>query len=226
MCGRFFRHDVTWADYASALDLVIPDGVEPPEATYNAAPMSHQPVFRQAGPDRPRQCALEPMLWSLIPSWWNKPLKEKTFSSFNAKAETAAEKPVFRGAFRYRRCLVPVSGFYEWTGERGRKQPFAIALRNRRWFCLAGLWDRAMIDGSEIDSFTILTTTPNDVVAGLHTRMPVIVSQQDYGRWLDPSSGPVGDLFEPFPAADMHAWPVDSAVGNVRNNHPDLIAEG
>ncbi len=225
MCGRFFRHDVTWADYAGALDLVIPENVDPPEATYNGAPMSHQPVFRLAGQGQGARCELVPMLWSLIPSWWHKPLSEKKFSSFNAQCETAAEKPVFRGAFRYRRCLLPVSGFYEWTGEKGRKIPFAIALRNRRWFCLAGLWDRAMIDGSEIESFTVLTTTPNDVVAGLHTRMPVILAQENYGRWLDPQSGPVDDLFEPFPAADMHAWPVDQAVGNVRNNHPGLIGE-
>jgi len=81
-----------------------------------------------------------------------------------------------------------------------------------------------MIDGSEIDSFTILTTTPNDVMAGLHTRMPVIVAPENYARWLDIEEKP-GDLFEPFPAADMHAWPVGKAVGNVRNNHPDLIEE-
>ncbi len=225
MCGRFFRHDISWADYAGALDLIIPDKVDPPEATYNAPPMSHQPVFRLAERNPDGRCELAPMLWSLIPSWWKKPLQEKTFSSFNAKCETAAEKPVFRGAFRYRRCLVPVSGFYEWTGPKGSKLPFAIALRNRRWFCLAGLWDRAMIDGSEIDSFTILTTIPNDVVAGLHTRMPVIIAPDQYARWLDPQSGPVGDLFEPFPAADMHAWPVSPDVGNVRNNRPDLIEE-
>ncbi|MEL6285494.1 MAG: SOS response-associated peptidase, partial [Pseudomonadota bacterium] len=129
------------------------------------------------------------------------------------------------GAFRYRRCLVPMSGFYEWTGEKGAKIPFAIALKNRRWFCMAGLWDQAMIDGSHIESFTILTTTPNDVMAGLHTRMPVILDPSQYARWLDPGSGPVEDLFEPCPAEDMHAWPIGPAVGNVRNNSPDLIAE-
>ncbi len=225
MCGRFFRHEVSWAEYRASLDLIVPDDVEPPEATYNGAPMSWQPVIRQAQRAGDGRTELAPMLWSLIPSWWHKPLSEKKFTSFNAQCETAAEKPVFRGAFRYRRCLVPVSGFYEWTGEKGRKIPFAIALRNRRLFCLAGLWDRAMIDGSEIDSFTILTTTPNDLMAGLHTRMPVILAPENYGRWLDPQGGPVDDLFEPFPAADMHAWPVGPAVGNVRNNSPDLIAE-
>jgi len=221
MCGRFFRHGVTWEDYRAMLNLIPPDGVEPPEPTYNAAPMSLQPVIRRG--EVPGTTELAPMIWSLIPSWWTKPLKEKRFTSFNAKCETVAEKPVFRGAFKYRRCLVPVSGFYEWTGAKGSKIPFAISLRNRRWFCMAGFWDEAMIDGSHIESFTVLTTTPNDVMAGLHTRMPVILDPSQYARWLDPKSGPVEDLFEPFPAADMHAWPVGAAVGNVRNNAPSLI---
>mgnify|MGYP003645571519 CR=1 FL=1 len=223
MCGRFFRHGVTWAEYRGALALVPPDGVEPPEPTYNAAPTTHQPIFRL---DEMGQIVCEPAMWGLVPSWWKKPLKEKTFSSFNAQSETIAEKPVFRGAFRHHRCLVPVSGYYEWTGAKGRKTPFAIGLRNRRWFCLAGLWDAAIIDGSDLHSFTILTTTPNNATAGLHHRMPVILKPEDYDRWLHPESGPVGDLFEPFPAEDVHAWPIGPDVGNVRNNHPGLIEEG
>ena len=223
MCGRFFRHGVTWAEYRAALDLIPPEDVDPPEPTYNAAPMSLQPVIRRA--DQADHLIMAPKIWSLIPFWWNKPLSEKKFTSFNAKAETAAEKPVFRGAFKYRRCIVPLSGFYEWTGQKGSKIPFAIALRNRRWFCMAGLWDRSMIDGSEIESFTVLTTTPNDLMAGIHTRMPVILKPEDYSRWLDPESGPVDDLFEPFATEDMHAWVVGRDVGNVRNNHPGLIEE-
>lgn len=227
MCGRFFRHGVSWEEYRGALDLIPPESTDAPEPTYNAAPMSLQPIIRHAPEDQRNSGALEmaPALWSLIPSWWKKPLKEKSFSSFNAKAETVHEKPVFRGAFRHHRCLVPLSGFYEWTGPRGAKTPFAIGLRNRRWFCLAGLWDRAMIDGSEVDSFTVLTTTPNDLMAGIHTRMPVILRPEHYGRWLDPQSGPVDDLFEPFVTDDMHAWVVGPDVGNVRNNHPGLIEE-
>jgi len=223
MCGRFFRHGVSWEEYRAALDLIPPDDVDPPEPTYNAAPMSLQPVIR--GADKTEHYEMVPMVWSLIPSWWKKPLSEKKFTSFNAKCETLAEKPVFRGAFKYRRCLVPVSGFYEWTGAKGSKTPFAISLRNRRWFCLAGLWDRAMIDGSEIESFTVITTTPNDLMAGIHTRMPVILKPEDYARWLDPQSGPVQDLFEPFATEDMYAWVVGPNVGNVRNNHPGLIEE-
>ena len=221
MCGRFFRHGVAWEEYRDALALIPPANVLPPEATYNAAPTSVQPVIRIADDNQTR--IMDPMHWGLVPSWWTKPLKEKTFPTFNARAETAAEKPVFRGAFRHKRCLVPVSGFYEWTGRAGAKTPFAIGLRNRRWFCFAGLWDAAMIDGSELITFTVLTTTPNDLMAGLHTRMPVILRPQDYDRWLDPMSGRVDDLFEPFATDDMHAWPVHQDVGNVRNNHAGLI---
>lgn len=223
MCGRFFRREVSWEEYHDTLSLIPPVGVAPPEPTFNAAPMSVQPVVRT----HPVQGHIEmaPCHWGLVPSWWTKPLSEKKFSTFNAKAETAAEKPVFRGAFRHKRCLVPVSGFYEWTGAKGRKTPFAIGLRNRRWFCFAGLWDSAIINGSEIETFTVLTTEPNDLMAGLHHRMPVILRPQDYGRWLDTQSGDVSDLFEPFETEAMHAWPVGSEVGNVRNNYAGLAEE-
>lgn len=222
MCGRFFRHGASWADYRTWLNLVPPPGTEPPAPAYNAAPGSYQPIIRQT---RDGTAELAPALWGLVPSWWNKPLKEKTFATFNAKAETIAEKPVFRGAFRHHRCLVPASGYYEWAGRKGAKTPFAIGLRNRRHFCFAGLYDVAHIDGSELHSFTILTTTPNDATAGLHDRMPVILHTGDYGRWLDTDNRRFDDLFMPFPSADMHAWPIGPDVGNVRNNYSGLIEE-
>ncbi len=223
MCGRFFRHGVTWEEYRDALGLLVPHGVDPPEPTYNAAPTTLQPVLRRHPVSGQRE--LVAMRWGLVPSWWRKPLTEMRFSTINAQSETAHEKPVFRGAFRHRRCLVPVSGYYEWSVAGRQKRPFAFALRNCRWFCLAGLWDTALIDGSEVDSFTILTTRPNDFTAGLHDRMPVIISPPDYAVWLDPDSGDPARLFEPYPSEDMTAWPVSPAVGNVRNNHPDLLAE-
>lgn len=224
MCGRYYLHDVTWAEYRARLAIIEPDNVAPPEAKYNIAPMSIAPIIR------PREhhqegYELAPAMWSLVPGWWRKPLSEKKFSTFNARSETVDTSNTFRGAFRHHRCLIPMSGFYEWTGPKGSKTPFAISLRNRRWFCCAGLWDRAMVDGSELDTFTILTTTPNDVMAGLHTRMPVIIHSDDYERWLHDDYRQVGDLMRPFPAADMHAWPVSPAVGNVRNQGKELIEE-
>jgi putative SOS response-associated peptidase YedK len=191
MCGRFFRHGVTWAEYHAALSLIPPAGVEPPEPAYNIAPTQSVPIIRLTPEGEPQAAGtvqMAPAMWGLVPSWWHQPLKEKKFSTFNARAEGLQESNTFRGSFRHRRCLVPASGFYEWTGPKGSKTPFAIGLRNRRWFCFAGLWDRAMIDGSELDSFTIITTKPNDLMAGLHTRMPVILDAQDYRRWLTAST--------------------------------------
>jgi putative SOS response-associated peptidase YedK len=223
MCGRFFRHGVTWEEYHDALGLVPPDGVDPPEPTYNAAPTTLQPVFRLAR-DKIHTEVL-PARWGLIPSWWTKPIQQIKFTSINAQSETVNEKPVFRGAFRHRRCLVPVSGYYEWSVQGRAKTPFAFGLKNRRWFCLAGLWDTALIDGSEIDSFTILTTRPNEFTAGIHDRMPVILAPEDYALWLDPARGDPSRLFAPYPSDPMQTWIVGPAVGNVRNNYPGLIDE-
>lgn len=223
MTYRFYRHDISWEEYKSVLPLHPPAAVYPPEATYNAAPNSLQPVLRLSR--RGGHVNMAPCIWGLIPSWWTKPLAEKTFQTFNAHAETVAEKPVFRGAFRHKRCLVPVSGFYQWTGPQGARTPFAVTLRGQRWFCLAGLWDTAFIDGSEIQSFTIITTTPNDLMSGLHTRMPVIINPADYLRWLDPGAGAVSRFWEPFPSDDMKAWPINDAVGNVHNDTPSLLDE-
>ncbi len=228
MCGRFYRVDLSWEDFSSAFDLWRPEGVDPPEGAYNIAPWQYAPIIRHApeGEDAPRG-ALQMVLafWGLVPSWWKKPLSEKKFSTFNARVETAASAPTFRGAFRHHHCLVPASGFYEWTGEKGHKQPHAISLRNRKWFCFAGLWDRAMIDGSEVDSFTILTVPANEMMRELHSRMPVILSPGDYGAWLDLENRRADDLLKPLDSEDMQSWPVSKAVGNVRAQGVDLIKE-
>lgn len=225
MCGRFFRHDVTWEEYWTGLRLIVPEAVQPPEAAYNIAPTQIVPIIRRPAEDETgSDCDLvmEPARWGLVPSWWNKPLKDIKWGTFNARSETAAEKPFFRGAYRHGRCLVPMSGFYEWhrLGPK-EKQPYAIGLGNVRWFCCAGLWSRAMIDGSEFDTFTILTTAANDLMSDLHHRMPVILSPVDYAIWLDPAVD-ANALFKPFPSGSMQAWKVDPAVGNVRNQGRQL----
>lgn len=166
-----------------------------------------------------------PAMWSLVPSWWKKPLSEKKFSTFNARAETINEAATFKGSFRHHRCIIPMSGYYEWSGPKGDKTPFAITVRNRRWFACAGLWNRAMIDGSEIDTFTLITTEPNDATAGIHTRMPVILDPMDYQAWMRADYRDVFDLMRPCPAEIIDAWPVRPEVGNVRNQGPQLIEE-
>lgn len=224
MIGRFWRREIDWETYQSRFpDLRAPQQVDAPEADYNAAPRGVHPVLRW---ERQRGfMELAPCLWGLVPSWWTKPLKDRKFSGISVPAGEAEERRVYRGAFRHWRCLIPVSGWYIWTGEGRATTPFAVGRRDGDWFCLAGVWDTALIDGSSIESFAVLTTPPNDVVAGITTHMPMIIGKDQYYRWLNPRSGPVDDLFEPWATEDLKAWPVGSEVGNVRSNHVGLVAE-
>lgn len=228
MTARFFRRAISWNDYRAAIDLVAPPNVEPPEAAYNIAPSQVVPILRRApeGEYAPRfAIQVAPAFWGLVPVWWKKPLSEKTFSTFNARAETLLESATFSGAFRQNRCLVPASGFYAWSDGT----PFAFALTSDAWFCFAGLWSRAMIDGSEIDTFAIVTCEPNLAVAGLSTSMPVILERSHWLRWLDAGvrdgeRAPL-DLLKPCPSDALRAWPANPAVGNVRNQGQELLGE-
>jgi putative SOS response-associated peptidase YedK len=167
------------------------------------------------------------MRWGLVP-YWAKDAKVG-FSSINAKAETLSTSPAFREAFQRRRCLVPADWFYEWQKiDAKTKQPLAIALKDGALFALAGLWEswKDKATGLRLETYTIITTDPNELMEPLHNRMPVILAPQDYERWLapvDPAHLPV-DLLRPYPANGMTAWKVSKAVGNVKNNDPSLIA--
>lgn len=233
MTGRFFRHEISWDEYGAATGVAAPSPgglrIGPIEGQFNIAPSQMAPVFRISRPGLflgdyvpDGQVMVQPAFWGLVPVWWDRPLKEKTFSSFNARAETLEESRVFSGAWRHGRCLVPASGFYAWSGPKGSATPFAIGLRDRLWFCFAGLWSRAMIDGSEIDTFAILTCAPNDLMSGLSSSMPVILRADHHDRWLRGSDRQRQALMRPYPAADMHAWPAHPSVGDVRNQGPEL----
>ncbi len=223
MCGRFFRTEVSYEEYLAHFDLTRHGDFPGTEAAYNVAPTQTAPVVRRRADADDAELAFA--RWGLVPAWWNRPVREMKFSTFNARSETAATSRVFRSAYRRRRCLVPVSGYYEWSGPRGRKTPYAIGCRNRRWFCLGGLWEKSVIDGEVIESFTILTTAANEMMEEIHKRMPVIVHPGNYVRWLDADTGEVADLCEPYPSEEMEAWKVAPAVGNVRNQGRALIAE-
>jgi putative SOS response-associated peptidase YedK len=165
------------------------------------------------------------MRWGLVPFW----AKDAAmgYSTINARAEEAAAKPAFREAVKRRRCLVPADAFYEWQRlDAKTKQPYAIALRSGEPCALAGLWERWQPrEGAALETFTILTTGPNELLNPIHNRMPAILEPRDYPRWLDsgdPARPPM-DLLRPFPAEKMVAWPVSSRVGNVRNNDPQLL---
>jgi putative SOS response-associated peptidase YedK len=166
------------------------------------------------------------MRWGLVP-FWAKDAKIG-YSTINAKAETITTSPAFREAMKRRRCLVPAYWFYEWKKiDVKSKQPHAIALQDGSLFAFAGLWEtwKDKATGQTLETYTVITTDPNELMQTLHNRMPVILHRQGYERWLasaDPAQLPV-DLLKPFPAEEMKAWPVSQDVGNVRNNRPELV---
>lgn len=220
MCGRYaqFTPPEAIAEIFGAT-LGIADG----SPRYNAAPLQWLPVIRQ----RPSgERIVQPLRWGLLPSW----AKDETIANrlINARAETLAEKPSFRSALRKRRCIVPADGFYEWAKRPDGKQPFYIHASDGTLLAFAGLWERwtRPDDGEIIDSFTIVTTAANGRVRPLHDRMPVILAPEAVAHWLDPASTPetASDLLGPCPDARLALHPVTRAVGNVRNEGPELIA--
>ncbi len=163
--------------------------------------------------------------WGLIPGWAKDPGIGARM--INARAETAAEKPAFRAALGRRRCLVPADGFYEWQRQGRGKQPIYICLRDGKLFAFAGLWEHwENQDGQAIESCTILTTEPNDLLKPIHNRMPVILDPKDYDLWLDPDvrdAGKLCPLLGPYPPEDMTAYPVSLRVNNPSNDDPVCI---
>lgn len=189
--------------------------------SYNVAPQSFQPVVRLSPDTGERELTI--MRWGLIP-FWSKDSK-MAFNTINAKAETIAASPAYREAAKHRRCLVPADWFYEWKKlDAKKKQPYAIGMKDDCIFAFAGLWDRwkDKSTGQSLETYTVITTDPNELMEPIHNRMPVILHRKDYERWLavaDPAQLPL-DLLRPYPAEEMKAWPVSQDVGNVRNNRP------
>jgi putative SOS response-associated peptidase YedK len=217
MCGRF-----TLRTPKERIKREFQLGEEPPvEARFNIAPTQSILVVRQIEDER--EGAL--LKWGLIPSW----AKDDSMSArlINARSETVAEKPAFREAFKQRRCIIPADGFYEWKREGKGKQPFFFSLRDGRPFGFAGLWDRWRDEGEKVvESCTILTTEANEVLKGVHDRMPVILHPETYGVWLDTDMRVVDSLKEllgPYPASEMTAYPVSAQVNSPKNQGEDLI---
>ena len=191
--------------------------------SYNVAPQSMQPVVRLSAETGQRELTV--MRWGLVP-FWSKDGKA-SYSTINARAVTVPTSTTYREAFKRRRCLVPADLFYEWQKVDAKtKQPYAIALKDGDLFAFAGLWEtwKDKVTGETKETYTVITTDPNEVMEPLHNRMPVLLAPNDYERWLapaDPARLPV-DLLRPYPAQKMTAWKVSAAVGNVRNNEPSL----
>jgi putative SOS response-associated peptidase YedK len=203
------------------------------EARYNCAPSQQLPVVTNDEPE-----VLRSLRWGLIPSWAD----DDSTSFINARSESAREKRSFREAFDRRRCLVPADGFYEWVERAGGKQPYRVAFEDDRPFALAGLWERWRppqvqtgldafgggagaddADDGVVESFTILTTEPNDLVADLHHRMAVILDPEEEATWLHGDADEAADVLGPCPDDELVAYPVSTRVNSPANDDPSLI---
>ncbi len=204
---------------------------------YNIGPGNKEPtkvfIVRQDEDTGERMLAQNE--WPLIPSWSKVEENQKRptlkYDTKNAKSDTAATKPSFRVPMRSRRCLIPASGFFEWQGTEGAKQPYYIRPKDEELFAFAGLWDRWSNEDQTvvIESCTILTTTPNSLMAKIHHRMPVILQEEQFEPWLDTKSHPVSEvknLLKPYPYPErMVSYPVSTLVNNPKVDSPELLDE-
>ena len=219
MCGRF-----TLRASASVLaeQFAIFD-LPPFGPRFNIAPTQAVPVVRMNSWEGEPRRELVALRWGLIPSWAKDPAIGGRM--INARAETVAEKPAYRVAFRRRRCLVPADGFYEWQRIGSKKQPFLIHMRDDGPFAMAGLWE-SWEGPSLVESFTVLTTEANDVVRPIHDRMPVILNESDYGIWLDPAvrePGVLTPFLRPYRADSMESYAVGLEVNNPRYEEASCV---
>ena len=188
------------------------------EPRYNIAPTQSIPVVRQHPKEPVRQVSL--MKWGLIPHWAKEP--SIAANTINAKSETAAEKPAFRDPLKYRRCLIPADGFYEWKRNGTSKQPFCFEVNDGELFAFAGLWGGWKdASGNWVKTCSILTTMPNEVTSAVHDRMPVILDQAAFDLWLDPGMqdvAAISELLKPYDAGRMRCYPVSTRVNHVAND--------
>jgi putative SOS response-associated peptidase YedK len=219
MCGRF-----TLTTSAKKLAEAFSNFQPPAELTprYNVAPSQPVAVVANNGQNK-----VDFFTWGLIPSWAKDPSVGDRM--INARSETLAEKPSFRTAYRRRRCLILADGFFEWRRNPDKsKTPMYIQLESREPFAFAGLWEEwHSSEGDEILSCTIITTQPNEFMAKIHNRMPVILAREAYAQWLDPGEqkpDQLQGLLVPYPAEQMMAYPVSTLVNNPRNDTPDCIS--
>jgi putative SOS response-associated peptidase YedK len=218
MCGRFTQE-------RPASDLAEIFGAEPlvddPGSRYNVAPTDEALVVVQRDDRR----AVTAYRWGLIPHW----ATEAKIGSrmINARAETITASPAFRDAFEKKRCIVPVESFYEWKRDGTIRQPYRIVRRDSEPLALAGLWSgwRDPATDTVRRTFSIVTTTPNEAIATLHDRMPVVLERDTWDRWLDPRPADRGELLGLLTpsAADLEIYAVGRAVNDVRRDGPELI---
>ena len=219
MCGRFTLRtpmNRLLEHFQVQTDLQLP-------LRFNVAPTQPIAAVRQEAEGPGRELVL--LRWGLVPSWSKSPTQGARM--INARAESVAERPAFRAAFKRRRCLVAADGYYEWQKVGQRKQPYYIHFRDERPFAFAGLWERWQGAGEGVlESCTIITTDANPLTREIHDRMPVILDPADYALWLDPQvqdRQQLEPLLESYDGDAMVAEPVSTHVNNVRNDDPECI---
>ena len=235
MCGRYYsRSEKQEIAKRSKANKVF---AEPCPPNFNIAPSTFQPIVRQERDSDESELVLA--RWGLVPFFAKSLADFKGFSTFNAKAETLTSSPTWRGTLKSRRCLVPADGFYEWKalseGRNPKKQPYSITLTNGEPLAFAGLWDAwkelkpkdtsLHAPDTLLQSFSIITTEANEIMSTVHTRMPVVLRQRDWAEWLDRETerpAPL-HLLRPYDSEAMKLEPCNPAVGNVRNNGPEML---
>ncbi len=226
MCGRYTL-------FTPEKTLINRFGAEPDESLeprYNCSPGQALPVITGDEPSR-----MQRFTWGLTPSW-----AEEKQGLINARAETVDQKRSFADAYESRRCLVPADGFYEWTDLGKGKRPYRVAFEDDRPFAMAGLWERWTAptqqlglgafgaDGSAgesatLESFTVLTTEPNDLISTLHHRMAVVLAPEEEETWLHGNTEEAATLLDPYPDDDLAYYPVSDRVNSPANDEPTLI---
>jgi putative SOS response-associated peptidase YedK len=220
MCGRYrlSRRKQIVEEYFDCVSNE-PDWVP----RYNIAPTQPVAVIRQNPKEPVRELSM--MSWGLIPSWAQN--SSTAAQMINARSETASVKPAFHEALKFRRCLIPADGFYEWVRAGKFRQPYCFEIGEGELFAFAGIWDRWNDGSNMVESCSILTTTPNTVTAAVHDRMPVILDPDGYDLWLDPGMNDVSgasELLKPCDARRMRCYPVGSRLNSVANDDAECSA--
>ncbi|KAB1188352.1 MULTISPECIES: SOS response-associated peptidase [Haloferax] len=231
MCGRYTL-------FTPPEDLQERFGAEPTrplEARYNCAPSQELPVVTNEAPDEFRF-----LKWGLVPSWADS--AKVGNDRINARGETVRQKRSFADAYESRRCLVPADGFYEWVDRGGSKQPYRVAFEDDRPFAMAGLWERwtpqtkqtglgdfgsgdPSREQEPLETFTIVTTEPNDLISELHNRMAVVLAPDEEETWLHGDPDEAASLLDPYPDDELTAYPVSTRVNSPANDGPRLIEQ-
>ena len=218
MCGRY-RRTTREEELARIYHIPIPAQPDLP-ISYNIAPS--QPVLAIRFNPETKQRSLDTLIWGLVPYW----SKDGNTGFINARAERIDMAPAFRRPFQKRRCLIPADGFYEWQKTLEGKVPYSIEMKNGSLFVFAGLWDGWQNPHPKewLRTCVIITGEPNELVAQIHTRMPVILPRETHDAWLSGESGK--EILRPFPANEMTARAISKRINKPENNDPSVLEAG